>query len=192
MSVELKIGIENLSPKLRKYQQEVRKIIQDSPKEMKAEALKTATRVTRKHFKDRKQPWKRSRSKSLERNWVVKFRSLGDGKAQLILDNTNVEADFRNRGGTITAKRSALTIPLTPEAFKAGGASKFGRKLFRPRGKRVLVEERNGVLTAHYALAKSVEQEGSYYIEPVKEAVLKKMKNFLLRKLRERTKKGLK
>lgn len=57
-------------------------------------------------------------------------------------------------GGTVTAKRGkALTIPLTPEAYRAGSASLFPAKLFRPKGTRVLLDEQG---KAQYALAAAV------------------------------------
>lgn len=52
-------------------------------------------------------------------------------------------------GGTVTPKRGkALTIPLSPEAYKAGSASLFPRKLFCPKGKRVLMDEAGSATAA--------------------------------------------
>lgn len=63
-------------------------------------------------------------------------------------------------GGTISAKRArALTIPMVPEAhgISAGAyATRYGRRLFRPKGRSYLAENDFGRLRVVYLLRSSV------------------------------------
>jgi hypothetical protein len=95
----------------------------------------------------------------ITRGWFVD--SVTEQK--VIVANAGPHYRQKVEGGTITAKRaSALTIPLVPEAkgrFVAVYEQIYGRKLFRPKGKDVLMEKlANGDIRAVYALKKSVRQ----------------------------------
>jgi hypothetical protein len=78
---------------------------------------------------------------------------------------TNDAPFYRHKvtGGTLTPKRAKfLTIPLIPEAKGIRAAvyqQNSGNRLFRPKGKNVLMESTgNGGIRAVYALVKSITQ----------------------------------
>lgn len=75
------------------------------------------------------------------------------------LDNAAPHLAFKVTGGEIVAKRAAnLTIPVIPEAHGVK-ASDYPNKLFRPKGKNVLMESlSDGTVRSVYALKPSVTQ----------------------------------
>jgi hypothetical protein len=78
-----------------------------------------------------------------------------------VIANNAEHYGFRIRGGTITPKRvSWLTLPLVPEAkgiYAKTYQENTGRRLFRPKGKNVLMEKtESGGVRSIYALVKSV------------------------------------
>lgn len=77
------------------------------------------------------------------------------------ISNNAEHYGFRIRGGTITPKRvSWLTLPLVPEAkgiYAKTYQENTGKRLFRPKGKNVLMEKTDGGgVRGIYALVKSV------------------------------------
>jgi hypothetical protein len=83
-----------------------------------------------------------------------------DNESATIANNANHYA-FKVSGGTITPKRAEhLTIPLIAEArglYASVYQQNTGRKLFRPKGKNVLMESTGkGTARAVYALVKQV------------------------------------
>jgi phage gpG-like protein len=67
-------------------------------------------------------------------------------------------ASLHQSGGTIVPVRAkALSIPVSKEAARTGSPRNFPRKLFVPKGTRVLAESTGkGKLLVHYVLAQSV------------------------------------
>lgn len=89
------------------------------------------------------------------------FQSSDKGGA--IIANNADYYTFKVRGGTITPKRAKfLTIPLIREAaglYASVYQQNTGRRLFRPKGKDVLMERtEDGKARSVYALVKSVTQ----------------------------------
>lgn len=87
-----------------------------------------------------------------------------DSAGAVIVNNADYYA-FKVRGGTITPKRAQfLTIPLIREAcgvpvkdYASVYQQNTGRKLFRPKGKSVLMEKTDdGKARSVYALVRSV------------------------------------
>jgi hypothetical protein len=101
-------------------------------------------------------------------------------------------------GGTITAKRAgALSIPLSPEAYKAGSASLFGKPLTmvnRPGKPPLLVETgligKSKAWKIHYVLLKSVTHAADPRAwpenGPMESAILIRARGLLARMLRTR------
>lgn len=103
-------------------------------------------------------------------------------------------------GGSISVKRAqALTIPIVPEAHGLSVAeysARFGKRLFRPKGKDYLAENNFGELRVVYLLRKSV------YIKPMrarnghepyawreprfKSYIMEQMRKILTAKMREK------
>jgi hypothetical protein len=84
-------------------------------------------------------------------------------KSQTVIANNADFYAFKVRGGTITPKRAKfLTIPLIREAaglYVSRYQQNTGRRLFRPKGKDVLMERtEGGTARSVYALVKSVTQ----------------------------------
>lgn len=94
---------------------------------------------------------------------------------------TNLEyAAIHQFGGIIKPNRAKkLTIPLTREAAKYA-PREFPRKLFVPRGKKILAESRMKRLVAHYALVDSVEIPARPFIG-LGNDVLRKCEDVLLK-----------
>lgn len=93
------------------------------------------------------------------RGWYFKE---SDKTGAVIANNADFYA-FKVTGGTITPKRAKfLTIPLIREAaglYVSVYQQNTGRRLFRPRGKDVLMESiGNGKARSVYAIVKSVTQ----------------------------------
>jgi phage gpG-like protein len=76
----------------------------------------------------------------------------------LILRANAPGAALHQSGGTIVPVRAkALAIPISRDAARVGSPRNFPRKLFVPKGTRVLAESTGkGKLLVHYALAQSV------------------------------------
>ena len=101
-------------------------------------------------------------------------------------------------GGTITAKRGkALSIPISPEAYKAGSASLFPRPLTmvcRPNRPPLLVETgligKSRSWKLHYVLLKSVTQKADPKAWPeqadLERSILERARALLARILRTR------
>ena len=90
------------------------------------------------------------------------FFKESDKTGAVIANNADHYA-FKVRGGTITPKRAKfLTIPLIREAaglYASVYQQNTGRRLFRPKGKDVLMERtEGGTARSVYALVKSVTQ----------------------------------
>lgn len=85
------------------------------------------------------------------------------GENQITVINDAPQFAWKLHGGIITPKRaSKLTIPVHPTAHGRTARSwerVHGTRLFRPRGKDILMANVNGRVTAIYALRDSVTQE---------------------------------
>lgn len=156
---------DGISPELRRIARELR-----NTRPLMAAAGKELERGLRNHF------WERD-SETNSRGWAKKHfwrKEVASNTALTAVSDSSATVTVASpafahkvTGGTISPKRArALSIPLTSQAYLAGSASLFPRKLHREGGR--LMDEED---IAQYALAKSVDQEADARAWPEPERI---------------------